>query len=126
VLTDLLTIAICAVVCGADGWVQVEEFAHCKRKWFETFLGLPYGIPSHDMFGRVFAQLDPAALEACFVRRVAALAPSSGKLVSVDSKSLRRSFEHAWDKSGMAHLVSALVGGADRADGRLDSRALGD
>jgi len=61
VLTDLLTIAICAVVCGADGWVQVEEFAHCKRKWFETFLDLPYGIPSHDTFGRVLARLDPAA-----------------------------------------------------------------
>src|SRR3954452_16073360 len=111
VLSDLLAVAICAVVCGADGWAQVEEFGRAKAAWFATFLRLPHGIPSHDTFGRVFALLDPDAFERCFVAWTAALAGSSaGRLVAVDGKSLRRSFEHAWDHSGMAHLVSAFVG----------------
>lgn len=111
VLSDLLAIAICALICGADGWSGVEEFGQSKAKWFATFLQLPHGIPSHDTFGRVFAALDPQALERCFENWVAALARTcGGKLVSFDGKSLRQSFAHAWDKSGMAHLVSAFVG----------------
>jgi predicted transposase YbfD/YdcC len=112
VLSDMLTIAICAVICGADGWSAVEEFGRAKHKWFATFLELPHGIPSHDTFGRVFAALDPQAFEECFGSWVAALAGggAGGKRVSVDGKSIRRSFEHAWDQSGMAHLVSAFAG----------------
>jgi len=111
VLSDMLTIAICAVICGADGWSAVEEFGRAKHEWFATFLGLPHGVPSHDTFGRVFAALDPAAFESCFGAWAAALsAGSGGGLVSLDGKSLRRSFEHAWDRSGMAHLVSAFAG----------------
>ena len=102
VLSDMLTIAICAVICGADGWSAVEEFGRAKHKWFATFLRLPHGVPSHDTFGRVFAALDPAAFEACFGAWVASLARggNGGKLVSLDGKSIRRSFEHAWDQSG--------------------------
>ena len=58
-LLATITIALCAVISGADTWVDVEEFGHAKRAWFETFLDLPNGIPSHDTFGRVFARLDP-------------------------------------------------------------------
>src|ERR1051325_6894762 len=57
VLSDMLAIAICAAICGADGWAQVEEVGRDKHKWFATFLSLPHGIPSHDTFGRVFAAL---------------------------------------------------------------------
>ena len=111
-LIDLMVIAICAVICGADSWVQVAMFGRAKAKWFSTFLELPGGIPSHDTFGRVFARLDPDAFERCFTAWMRSLvAATGGKLVSIDGKAIRRSFEHAWDKSGMVHLVSAFVVG---------------
>jgi predicted transposase YbfD/YdcC len=114
-LHDILVLAVCAVICGADGWVEVELFARSKFAWFKTFLDLPGGVPSHDTFNRVFARLDPDAFEACFTAWAAALAGGSGgKLIAIDGKAIRRSFEHGWDKSGMAHLVSAFV-----ADNRL-------
>ena len=106
----MVVIAVLAVICGADGWVQVEQFGRAKFKWLGTFLDLPGGVPSHDTFGRVFAALDPAAFERCFVAWMSALVEvAGGKLVAIDGKALRRSFGHAWDRSGMAHLVSAFV-----------------
>lgn len=109
-LHDIVVIAICAVICGAGGWAEIEVFANSKLSWFKTFLDLPGGVPSHDTFGRVFSKLDPDAFEKCFNAWVAAVAQcSGGKLIAIDGKSIRRSFEHAWDKSGMTHLVSAFV-----------------
>ena len=63
-----LTIAICAVICGADTWVHVAMFGKSKEEWFRTFLELPNGIPSHDTFGDVFARLDPERFQECFIR----------------------------------------------------------
>src|SRR5688572_11483645 len=109
-LHDILVIAICGVICGADGWAEVEEFGNSKLSWFRTFLDLPNGVPSHDTFGGVFARLDPDAFERRFTAWVGSVAGSSGgRLVAIDGKAIRRSFEHAWDRSGMAHLVSAFV-----------------
>jgi predicted transposase YbfD/YdcC len=110
VLCDMIVIAVMAVICGAEGWSEVELFGRSKAKWLSTFLQLPGGIPSHDTFDRVFSLLDPAALERCFIAWMSALVQASqGRLVAIDGKSIRRSFAHAWDASGAAHLVSALV-----------------
>src|SRR3954453_14934187 len=72
-LSELVTIALCAVVCGANDWVAVETFGHAKEAWLHTFLTSPGGIPSPDAFGRVFAWLDPAKFQCCFVAWVQAV-----------------------------------------------------
>ena len=65
-LLDILVIAVCGVICGADSWVEIEGFGKAKLEWFRGFLGLPNGIPSHDTFGRVFARLEPESFQRCF------------------------------------------------------------
>jgi predicted transposase YbfD/YdcC len=111
-LLDLLTIALFAVLCGCDDWCAVAAYGRTKHKWLATFLELPNGIASHDTFNDVFARLNPDAFEACFRAWMQSMVEiSGGKLVAIDGKSIRRSFEHAWDKSGMAHIVSAFVAG---------------
>src|ERR1044072_1768730 len=113
-LHDIIVLAVCAVICGADGWVEVETFAQSKLAWFRTFLDLPGGIPSHDTFGRVFARLDPDAFERCFLNWAAAVAGlAGGRLLAIDGQAIRRSFERGWDRSGMTHLVSAFVSQGD-------------
>lgn len=106
-LRDIVAIALCAVICGADTWVEVEQFGHDKREWLGTFLALPHGIPSHDTFGRVFAALDPAQFERAFASWVQAVARlTGGEVVAVDGKVLRRSHDRANGKDALA-LVSA-------------------
>jgi predicted transposase YbfD/YdcC len=106
-LGELVTIALCAVLCGADDWVAVETFAHAKEAWLRTFLTLPGGIPSHDTFGRVFARLDPAEFQQCFVAWVqAVLGEAAGEVIAVDGKTLRRSGDRFRGREAL-HLVSA-------------------
>ena len=106
-LVDVIAIAICATICGADSWVRVELFGKSRLAWFQTFLELPHGIPSHDTFGKVFARLDPAQLQSCFVswtQAIAELLP--GEVVAIDGKTARRSYDQA-GKKGAIHMVSA-------------------
>ncbi len=72
-LIDILTIAILAVICGADGWVGIETYGKAKYKWLKEFLALPNGIPSHDTFARVFARLNPEQLQESFLSWVRAV-----------------------------------------------------
>lgn len=122
-LIDVVAIAICAVICGANGWTDVELFGKSKRAWLQTFLELPNGIPSHDTFGRVFAMLDAGQFERCFVSWVSAVSElTKGEVVAIDGKTLRRSHDRANGKSAL-HLVSAwssanrLVLGQQKVEG---------
>jgi predicted transposase YbfD/YdcC len=106
-LLDIIVIAICAVIAGADGWTDVEAFGKAKRKWFKTFLTLPNGIPSHDTFGRVFARLDPTEFQNAFLQWVQAINTlTQGQIVAVDGKTLRRSHDRSLGKQAI-HMVSA-------------------
>ena len=106
-LVDIIAIAICAIICGADSWVHVELFGRSKLEWFQTFLELPNGVPSHDTFGDVFARLDPEQFQSCFMawtQAIAELLPE--EVVAIDGKTARRSHDCAGGKGAM-HLVSA-------------------
>jgi predicted transposase YbfD/YdcC len=106
-LLDILVIAICAVICGAEGWEDIEEYGRVQVLWFKKLLELPYGIPSHDTFRRVLSRLDPEELTQCFLAWTQALREATaGEIVAIDGKTLRRSFDQATAKSAM-HMVSA-------------------
>jgi len=95
---------------GAEGWAAAAQYGRAKRGWLKTFLQLPHGIASQDTFADVFAKLPPEAFARCFMPWMQSMVqPSGSKLVALDGKSLRLSFPHGWDKSGMAHMVSAFV-----------------
>jgi predicted transposase YbfD/YdcC len=106
-LMDILVIALCAVISGADGWLDIAAYGVAKYEWLQTFLELPNGIPSHDTFRRVFCLLEPAAFLECFQGWIEALSEELGiKRIAIDGKSLRRSFDRASGKAAL-HLVSA-------------------
>jgi len=106
-LLDIVVIAVCAILAGADGWVAVEAFGRAKEKWLRTFLELPNGIPSHDTFGRVFAALDPFEFEQSFLSWIQAVSTRlTGEVVAVDGKTLRRSHDKRLGKNAI-HMVSA-------------------
>lgn len=106
-LLDILVIAICAVICGADSWEDIELFGHAKYEWFKGFLELPHGIPSHDTFRRVFARLDAEQFQNGFVEWIQAVDElTGGQVVAVDGKTLRRSHDRSQGKKAL-HMVSA-------------------
>lgn len=105
-LIDILTIALCGVISGADGWEDIAEYGRSKKDFFRRFLELPSGIPSHDTFYRVFARLDPAAFAQRVGRWMAAACEGTGLIpVAIDGKSARRA--KAATATGCLHAVSA-------------------
>jgi len=106
-LADLLAITLMAVLCRCDDWEEIAGWAVAHEAWLKTFLPLPHGIPSHDTFDRVFARLDPAQMERCFIDFTGAVAEQSGgRLIAIDGKTLRRSFDSGGRKAAI-HMVSA-------------------
>jgi len=106
-LTDILVITLVAVMGGADDYRGIVEYAKDEQAWLKTFLPLPHGIPSISTFRRIFAALNPVALEGVLQRWAGEIAVSLvGKQICLDGKTLRRSFEQGWKKSGL-HLVTA-------------------
>ncbi len=123
-LGDILTIAILAVICGADSWVGMESFGQAKEKWLKRILALPNGIPSHDTFARVFARLNPEQFQACFLSWVRSLVQlSEGEVIAIDGKTLRQSYDTNDNKAAI-HMVSAwatenrLVLGQQKVDSK--------
>ena len=106
-LTDMIAVALCAAICGAEGWADVERFGRMKADWFSRFLELPHGIPSHDTFGRVFARLNTDEFLGCLQRWVRQLNHSlEDQGIALDGKTLRHSFDTGTGKSAL-HVVSA-------------------
>jgi len=109
-LIDIITISICAIICGAQGWTDIETFGNRKYAWLATFLELPNGIPSHDTFGRVFSMLDPQEFQDCFVKWVRLVNEiTSGQVVAIDGKQLRGSDDSVLGKRAI-YMVSAWAG----------------
>lgn len=106
-LLDIVALTICAVICGADSWVAVEQYGIAKSTWLQGFLQLPHGIPSHDTIGRVFAALCPEQFRACFAAWVSEVAECLGlKHIALDGKTQRGSHDRAKGKAAL-HLISA-------------------
>lgn len=119
-LIDMIVIALCGMICDADSWDDLEDFARAKAHWFATFMDLPHGVPSADTFRRVLSRLDPQAFEQCFMNWMnSVVQQSQGRLLAIDGKSIRRSFEQGWDKSGMAHMVSVFAAHNGQTLGQL-------
>lgn len=104
-LLDIIIVALCAVLCGAKDWQQVEAFGRLRLEWLRRFIELANGVPSHDTFERVFDRVHPSAFHRCFQKWVAALAEKLDvKHIAIDGKTVRGS---GWNQLGPLHLVSA-------------------
>ena len=106
-LIDVIVIAICAVICGADTWTQIEEFGKTKIDWFKGFLELSAGIPSHDTFGRLFSLISAKLFQACFQQSIQEVFEiTDGQVIPIDGKTARRSHNKRSNKSAI-HMVHA-------------------
>lgn len=106
-LIDIITIALCAVICGADNWVALETYGCAKYEWLKTFLELPNGIPSHDTFSRVLAQLNPQEFQECFLSWMKSIHKiTEGEVVAIDGKTLCSSYDKGSEQSAI-QMVSA-------------------
>ena len=123
-LIDIITISICAVVCGADGWIDIEMYGIARKKWLEKFLELPNGIPSHDTFARVFSQINPDEFNKSFLSWIKGISKiTAGEIIAFDGKQSRNSGDEK-NGQGVINTVSAwaasnrLVLGQKKVEGK--------
>jgi hypothetical protein len=106
-LKDIRSIAILAIISGADGWVTIEAYDNAKYEWLKSFLELPNGIPSHDTFSWVFARIEPQQFQECFLSWVNAIV---GELelhvIAIDGKTMKQSYDRN-DQQKALHIVTA-------------------
>lgn len=106
-LETILFIAVCAVICGAEGWVDLQRYGELKKEWLSKYVNLSQGVPSHDTFGRVFSLLDPNGFQDFFLGWIRSIhAKTAGRIISLDGKSIRRSHDRSRGKDAL-HLVHA-------------------
>jgi predicted transposase YbfD/YdcC len=117
-LPELLLCCLVGVLCGAEGWVEVEEYCEAKLAFLRRFLPFEHGIASHDTFSDVFNALDPARFKAAFIAWTAALQENIREIVAVDGKTLRRSFDRGAGQ-GPIHMISAWATGQRLVLGQL-------
>jgi predicted transposase YbfD/YdcC len=118
-LIDILFIAVCTLICGGEGFSDMEDFGQAKEAWLRSLLELPNSIPSHDTFRRVFSLLDPKAFGECFMRWSQALhTATKGGVIALDGKTLRHSFDTATGQRAL-HLLSAWASANGVALGQL-------
>ena len=124
-LNDIIVLVICASICGAEKWDDIEAFGKSKESWLRRFLQLPHGIPSHDTIARVFSRLDPEALNDRFVSWVAAVNPMrEAEIINIDGKTARRSHDRGNGKPAI-HMVSAWANraGLTLAQTKVDDKS---
>ena len=117
-LMDVLFIAVCAVVCGATSFVDMEDFGCDKREWFEERLELANGIPSHDTFRRVFSLINPDRFAECFISWTQAISEVVDDVIALDGKTLRRSFDTATGLNAI-HVLNAWSSANDFCLGQM-------
>ena len=117
-LFDLVVVALCGTIAGADSWADIERFGKERLAWLRTFLKLNNGIPSHDTFGRVFSLLDPAQLVDCIQQWLHDIGRDIGRHIAIDGKTLRGSFDKAAGRNPL-HLVSAWASDARLTLGQI-------
>lgn len=118
-LIDIFAITVCAVICGANTWNEIEQYGQSKHDWLKTFLELPNGIPSHDTIRRIFIIIDPEEFRMAFIDWVASIRPLLPEtVIAVDGKTLRRSHDKTNGKSAI-HVVSAWASDANMVLGQI-------
>lgn len=122
-LIDIITIIICAVICGANDFVQIQKFGEAKQEWLKTFLELPYGIPSHDTIGRLLSVLSNDLVNECFLNWIQSVCiVTEGEIIPIDGKTLRRSYDSSSNKAAI-HMVSAWATQNGMALGQIKTDA---
>ncbi len=117
-LNEILLTTLCGVTCGAESWRDLEMFGNQKLDFLRGFLPYKNGIPSHDTFGRVYSLLDPITFGECLISWVQSLSDDIPALISIDGKTIRRSYDKADNKAAI-HIVSAFASEARMVLGQV-------